>query len=106
MNRWYDNNNGLTNVISLFKDMDSKKREAILSKTINLIDKKHPEIRNRFVFDLQEKGYYHNRWYDKYDKYPYIWLLFNMLPYADQALLNQINSYLEERLFSEVDSFY
>ncbi|MCK4796594.1 MAG: hypothetical protein KAT05_04390 [Spirochaetes bacterium] len=98
MKRWYDQKDKLGTYLTMFKGMSPKTRDSMAKNIILLIDNNDPEIKSKFVFDFPEKRDLNRRWYDKYDKFHDEWILFNMLPYLDAILLNQITLYLEGEL--------
>ena len=77
--------------------MDSKLRKNIVDDIITLINEKDANIMSKLVLDLAERHCQNRRWYDKYDKYPDVWMLYNILPYLDDVTLNNITVYLNDK---------
>ncbi|WP_028863858.1 hypothetical protein [Psychromonas aquimarina] len=94
MSRWYDKHPNLKKQLDEFKEMHQKVREPIIKEIIDLV-KKHDlsllsyEKAFEFPFDCNRR-----RWYDND---PHLWLMFNILEVADEALLHSVEDYLENR---------
>ncbi len=94
MNRWYDKHPNLGKRLDEFKEMHQNVREPIVKEIIDLV-KEHDlsllsyEKAFEFPFDCNRR-----RWYDND---PHLWLMFNILEVADEALLQSVEDYLENR---------
>lgn len=95
MNRWYDKCPNLGARLNAFQDMDQEIRDPLLKGVMELVQQYDPRLlsyEKAFDFPLNVNRL---RWYDKD---PYIWMMFNTLKEADDALLHSVEKYLVEKM--------
>ena len=95
MKRWYDKYPKLAKYLDSFQTMHPKKRDKLVKGILTLINEDDPNtIMEDFVIEFP-LDIYRKRWYDDD---PYLWLIFNSLKNAGDALKNKVADFLEQNV--------
>ena len=97
-NRWYNEHEILGKRLDDLQDMDQKRRDALIKGVMVLVANYDPSLlsyEKAFDFPLRLKR---QRWYDQD---PYLWMMFNTLQMADEALLQSVTEYFEDERRSQ-----
>ncbi|MCG6201829.1 hypothetical protein [Psychromonas antarctica] len=93
MNRWYDKHPFLGGELDTLKERDQKSRDFIVRGVMDLVKQVDPgllSLEKAIDFPLDSKRW---RWYDND---PYLWVMFNTLKIANNALLQTVENYLAQ----------
>lgn len=101
MKRWQDKNIKVSNMVMNIYDMDRVTKDNVLNTFISHISNTNQEILSKIVFGYNKSKQKNRRWYDHYDEYPKMWLLYNILSYSKDDLLDEIISTLDNIIKQE-----
>lgn len=93
MKRWYDSHR-VGKQLDLLKSMAKKQRDPIVLIIMQIIKKYGSSFIDDAVIEFPLEPH-QRRWYDED---PYLWIMFNGLQKADEKLLDEIATYLEDTL--------
>jgi hypothetical protein len=88
--RWYDKHKTLASLLEGFREMPKEQRDSAVEGVMALIKNFAPQLFDKNVLDFPI-DFNRRRWYDRE---PNLWLLFNGLKFADNALLMKVIHYL------------
>ncbi len=92
MTRWYDRYDKLGEYLELMAELSPEQRDELVKGIMVIIKRESPDFLTdvvlQFPLDL-----FRRRWYDKD---PYLWLVFNGLEYADDAVVEKVVGYFKE----------
>ncbi len=92
MTRWYDRHDKLAEYLDLMAELSPEQRDELVKGIMVIIERESPDFLTdlvlQFPLDLLRR-----RWYDKD---PYLWLVFNGLEYADDAVVEKVVGYFKE----------
>ncbi len=92
MARWYDRYNRLGEYLDLMTELSPEKRDELVKGIMVIIKRENPDFLTDLVLQFP-LDLFRRRWYDKD---PYLWLVFNGLEYADDAVVEKVIDYFEE----------
>lgn len=92
MARWYDRHNKLGEYLDLMTELSPEQRDELVKGIMVIIKRENPDFLTGLVLQFP-LDLFRRRWYDKD---PYLWLVFNGLEYADDAMVEKVIDYFEE----------
>jgi hypothetical protein len=92
MARWYDRYSKLGEYLDLMTELSPEKRDELVKGIMVIIKRENPDFLTDLVLQFP-LDLFRRRWYDKD---PYLWLVFNGLEYADDAMVGKVIDYFEE----------
>ncbi len=92
MARWYDRYHKLGEYLDLMTELSPEKRDEFVRGIMVIFKRENPDFLTDLVLQFP-LDLFRRRWYDKD---PYLWLVFNGLEYADDAMVEKVINYFEE----------
>lgn len=92
MTRWYDRYDELGKYLDLMAELSPEQRDELVKGIMVIIKRESPDFLTDLVLQFP-LDLFRRRWYDKD---PYLWLVFNGLEYADDAVVEKVIDYFKE----------
>ncbi|MCH6582869.1 MAG: hypothetical protein IH808_07585 [Proteobacteria bacterium] len=92
MARWYDRHDELGKYLDLMAELSPEQRDELVKGIMVIIKRESPDFLTDLVLQFP-LDLFRRRWYDKD---PYLWLVFNGLEYADDAMVKKVIDYFKE----------
>lgn len=92
MARWYDRHDELGEYLDLMAELSPEQRDELVKGIMAIIKRESPDFLTDLVLQFP-LDLFRRRWYDKD---PYLWLVFNGLEYADDAVVEKVIDYFKE----------
>ena len=92
MARWYDRHNKLSEYLDLMAELSPEHRDELVKGIMVIIKRESPDFLTDLVLQFP-LDLFRRRWYDED---PYLWLVFNGLEHADNAVVKKVIDYFEE----------